>query len=81
MLVDLIQIGNSRGIRLPKKVIDECRLEGSLLLSINGNRIILEPARTEPRFDWAKKAKEMHKNGDDKLLIPDVFEDEECLEW
>ena len=76
-----MSIGNSRGIRLPKKVIDECKLDGSLLLSINGNRIILESARTEPRFDWAKQSKEMHKNGDDKLLIPDVFEDEECLEW
>lgn len=29
-----------------------------------------------PRKDWAKAFEEMHKNGDDKLLIDDVFDDE-----
>jgi len=81
VLVDLIQIGNSRGIRLPKKVIDECHLDGKVMLSINGQRIILESAQKKPRYDWEKQAKEMHQNGDDELLIPDVFEDEELLEW
>lgn len=29
------------------------------------------------RAGWAESAKRMHKNHDDKLLIPDVFEDEQ----
>ncbi len=29
-----------------------------------------------PRQDWAEKFAEMHRNGDDKLVIEDVFEDE-----
>lgn len=29
-----------------------------------------------PRKDWGKAFEEMHKNGDDKLLIDDVFDDE-----
>ena len=31
----------------------------------------------EVRVGWDSAFKEMHENGDDKLLIPDVFSDEE----
>ena len=31
------------------------------------------------RAGWSEAFKEMRKNGDDELLIPDVFEDEEIL--
>ena len=30
----------------------------------------------EPRAGWEKAFKKMHENGDDKLLIDDVFEGE-----
>jgi antitoxin MazE len=32
--------------------------------------------KEKPRKGWAKAFKEMHKAGDDELLINDVFEDE-----
>ena len=32
--------------------------------------------KAQPRQGWAEAAKRAHENGDDKLLIPDVFEDE-----
>ena len=34
-----------------------------------------------PRKGWDLKFKEMHENGDDKLLIEDVFEDENMEDW
>jgi antitoxin MazE len=37
--------------------------------------------KQEPRKDWEKSFKKMHKNGDDKLAIPDIFEDEKFDEW
>ena len=37
--------------------------------------------RKKPRRGWAKASKRMVRNGDDKLLIPDVFEDETFEEW
>ena len=33
------------------------------------------------RKDWESAFKEMHENGDDKLLIDDVFNDENFDEW
>ena len=31
--------------------------------------------KAQPRQGWAEAAKRAHENGDDELLIPDVFED------
>ena len=42
--------------------------------------IILKP-KVEPRKNWEKAFKKMHENGDDKLLIDDIFGDENLDEW
>ena len=34
-----------------------------------------------PRTGWAEAAKQAHLNGEDKLLIDDVFIDEKMEEW
>lgn len=75
MLLSIIEIGNSKGIRLPKAVIDKYHLTSSLELVMEDNRIVLIPKRA-PRQGWAEAAKRMHDAGDDQLLIPDFFEDE-----
>ena len=43
-------------------------------------QIILRPI-SEPRKGWDKAFQKMHENGDDQLLINDVFEDENFDEW
>jgi antitoxin MazE len=35
----------------------------------------------KPREGWVDAFMQMHKNGDDKLLIDDVFEDENIEGW
>jgi antitoxin MazE len=35
--------------------------------------------KNQPRKGWAEAFQKMHEPGDDKLLIPDVFEDEKFL--
>lgn len=37
--------------------------------------------KAQPRQGWAEAAKRAHENGDDELLIPDVFEDEKFEDW
>lgn len=73
MKLDVVRIGNSRGIRIPKRVLEECRMERSVRLRVKGTQIILEPIRKKIREGWAEAAKEAHAAGDDELLIPDVF--------
>lgn len=36
---------------------------------------------TEAQKGWPEAFQEMAKNGDDELLIPDVFEDEDLKDW
>ncbi|MDR6967042.1 hypothetical protein J2X31_001042 [Flavobacterium arsenatis] len=42
---------------------------------------IVNSKKYEPRTGWDKAFKKMHDNGEDKLLMNDVFEDENFEEW
>lgn len=80
MEIPIINIGNSKGIRLPKIIIDEYGLVKSVELILEDDRIILKPV-SKPREGWEEKFKEMAENKEDVLLIDDVFEDENFEEW
>ncbi|MBZ4674974.1 MAG: antitoxin MazE [Bacteroidota bacterium] len=75
MELSIINIGNSKGIRIPKTILEKYHINNKIELILEDDRIILKP-ETKHRKDWEKAFKKMHENGDDQLLIPDVFEDE-----
>jgi len=54
MQVNVVKIGNSRGIRIPKKVLDQCHVEDSLELVVKDNEIVLTPLHRKPREGWAE---------------------------
>ena len=80
MEVQVINIGNSKGIRLPKAILEQYNISDTLELILEKGRIILKP-KSIPRKGWEKSFKQMHANGDDNLLIDDIFEDETFEEW
>ncbi|MFN7912450.1 MAG: AbrB/MazE/SpoVT family DNA-binding domain-containing protein [Bacteroidota bacterium] len=80
MDVSLISIGNSKGIRLSKTLIEKYNLQDTIELILEKGYIILKP-KTKARKGWEKSFKKMHENGEDKLLVSDVFKDEEFEEW
>ena len=80
MEIPVINIGNSKGIRLSKAILEQYNISSTLELILEKGRIILQP-KSVPRKDWEKSFKLMHTNGDDKLLIDDIFEDENFDEW
>ena len=75
MLTKIIQIGNSKGLRLSKTILEKYDIGDTVNMRLEKNFIIIE-AITKPRNDWAKSFKEMRKNGHDELLIQDIFEEE-----
>jgi antitoxin MazE len=81
MKVKVVPIGNSRGIRIPKPLLEQCAIEDAVELRSDGKRIVLTPVKAKPRQGWAEAAARMHEAGDDELLIPDVFEDDIEVEW
>ena len=80
MNVSVIPIGNSKGIRLGKSVLEKYDIKDTVELILEKGYIILKPT-TSPRKGWEKAFKKMHKNGDDKSLMADVFNDENFEEW
>ena len=75
MEISLIPIGNSKGFVLPKAIIEKYTITDKIELIQENGFIILKP-KVAPRNNWEKAFKKMNENGDDKLLISDVFEDE-----
>ena len=80
MELALIAIGNSKGIRLPKAVIKKYHLEKTIELVLEKDHIKLRPVR-KAREGWDNQFKKMKEAKDDRMLLPDVFEDENLDEW
>ena len=80
METTVINIGNSKGLIIPAEILRELKLKAksAVKIFVHDNSIVIEPS---PRQGWAEAAKECHKNGDDKLLMPDVMDEEETLPW
>ncbi|OQY15575.1 MAG: MazF family transcriptional regulator [Desulfobacterium sp. 4572_20] len=80
MEVSVIRIGNSKGIRLSKTLLERYNIKDTVDLILEKGQIIIKPSST-PRKGWEKAFKEMNENRDDRLLFSDVFEDENLEEW
>ncbi|RLD73680.1 MAG: AbrB/MazE/SpoVT family DNA-binding domain-containing protein [Bacteroidetes bacterium] len=80
MELSIIQIGNSKGFRLSKTLIEKYNIKDKVELILEKGYMVLKPI-SSPRKDWEKAFKEMNENGDDQLLFNDVFENENLEEW
>lgn len=78
MELSIIRIGNSKGIRLNKSILQRYNIQDKVEIILEKGRIILKPV-TGIRQGWEDMFREMHDKKDDTMLIPDVFDDEE--EW
>jgi antitoxin MazE len=79
MKARLVRIGNSRGIRLPKPLIEQAGLTDEVELRIQAGTITIRAAASA-RAGWAEAAKELRARNDDRLMDSPVatrFDDEE----
>ena len=76
----LIRIGNSRGIRLPKPLIEEAGLQEEVEVRIRGNALVITSPR-RPRAGWAEAARQMRERGDDRLLDEPTGTQFDDQEW
>jgi antitoxin MazE len=78
MELDIIKIGNSRGIRFNKSILEKYHFTNKLEMQLENDCIILKPIN-EVRKNWDSAFKSMRSHEDDSLVIDSVFEDE-CIE-
>lgn len=80
MEIAIIKIGNSKGLRLSKTILEKYNIKDKIEMILEKGQIILRPIDV-PRENWEESFKEMRSNNDDALLLNDVFEDENFEEW
>lgn len=76
----IIKIGNSKGLRLSKTILEKYNIKDKVELILEKGQIILKPIIV-PRKNWDIAFKEMNSEKDDELLMNDVFNDESFEEW
>jgi len=82
MQVSVIRIGNSRGIRIPKAVLQQLDIDEKVEMEVHDQEILIRPLKRQPREGWENQFIEMHKNGDDTLLIDEnLHQDDFSWEW
>jgi antitoxin MazE len=76
----IIQIGNSKGIRVPKVLLEHAQLPEEVELQAENGRLIVRAAR-HARSGWAEAAKAMRARGDDELLDEPTSSEFDKKEW
>jgi antitoxin MazE len=80
MKARLVRVGNSRGVRLPKPLLEQSGLHDEVEIHAEPGRIIIESVR-RPRSGWADAARTMAKRQDDTLLDDPTSTEFDAEEW
>jgi len=80
MTTMLVRIGNSRGIRIPKPLIQQCGLQGAVELRVENGSLVIAPAH-RVRKGWEEAFRAAGPSDEDELLLgtlpPNRFDREE----
>jgi antitoxin MazE len=80
----LVKIGKSRGICLPRLLLDQVELDEEVELEVQDGQVVVRPV-PRPRRGWEKQFDGMTARGDDRLLDSKAFSltswDEEKWVW
>ena len=63
----VVKIGNSRGIRIPRPLLEQAGLSDEVEMSVEGDKLIIQATR-HPRQGWDAQFKAMAEQGDDQLI-------------
>jgi len=78
--IELVRIGNSRGIRIPKPLIEQCGFGDTVELHVEKDRLVIAPDRP-PRQGWKQAFAAAGSSAHDELLFealpPNEFDAEE----
>ena len=80
MKTRIVRIGNSRGIRIPKPLLEQAQLREEVELEVLDNRLVIS-SLNHPRAGWEAAFRAMAAAGDDQLLDPAVPTAFDRSEW
>ena len=80
MNVNIVSIGNSKGIRIPKSILDQCNFNKEADLEVENNKLVIKPVKKKIRDGWVSAFRLMHERKEDVLLLDDSL-DSEMKNW
>ena len=80
MKTRIVRIGNSRGVRIPKPLLEQAGLEDEVELRVVEDGIVIASVR-EPRAGWEAAANLARKRGEDGLLDVSTPTRFDTAEW
>ena len=80
MKTQIVTIGNSQGVRIPKILLEQSKLSGEVELEVRGNSIVILPVR-KPRENWDEAFEEMADDIDEEIIGGNVRNDFDEEEW
>lgn len=83
MRTNIVTIGNSQGIRIPKILLEQSKLSKEVELEVRGESIVISSAR-KPREGWVEQFKKaLEENPEEEIFGEDIVNrfDEEEWEW
>lgn len=79
MELKIVQIGNSKGIRIPRNILLQYNLKDKVIVDLKKDGLLIKPKKV--REGWAESFKEMAENGDDELIPGDFNNSFDEKEW
>jgi antitoxin MazE len=80
LLVAIRAIGNSKGVVIPKIILEQSGMQEIVEMSIDGEKIVLSKPKNTVREYWAQDALNLTKAREDELVLGD-FTNEEDGDW
>jgi antitoxin MazE len=81
MKTRVVRIGNSRGVRIPKPLLEEAGLDEEVELRVVETGLLIENA-TAPRAGWSEAAALLRERGEAGLLdepVPTAFDESDWM--
>ena len=76
----IIRLGNSRGVRIPKPLLEQSGLEDVVEITATPGKILIQkPAH--PREGWSATFEAMEQSRDDSLLDTNTSTEWDDTEW
>ncbi len=76
----IVKIGNSRGVRLPKMLIEQMGFSKDVEIIVQRGQLVLRPV-TRPRLGWDEQFSAMAEHGDDNLMDEPLPTQWDRSEW
>ena len=82
MQVAIRTMGNSRGVLIPKPILEQTGLLDTADLQVKNGVIEIRPLKRNPREGWAADSQRIALAGDDVLVWPEFANAEDAsLQW